>query len=62
MRDQFIKKLSELALKDPRIVLITGDLGFRVLDNYIKDFPNQFINPKSFYHPIVPIFLLVLLY
>ena len=44
MRDQFIKKLSELALKDPRIVLITGDLGFRVLDNYIKDFPNQFIN------------------
>ena len=44
MRDQFIKKLSELALKDPRIVLITGDLGFKVLDNYIKDFPNQFIN------------------
>jgi len=44
MRDQFIKTLSDLARNDPRIVLITGDLGFGVFDDYIKNFPKQFIN------------------
>tara|TARA_Y100000768_G_scaffold383984_1_gene367135 strand:- start:19755 stop:20681 length:927 start_codon:yes stop_codon:yes gene_type:complete len=44
MRDQFIKTLSDLARNDPRIILITGDLGFGVFDDYISKFPKQFIN------------------
>jgi transketolase len=44
MRDRFIQTLCELAEADPRIMLITGDLGFAVLDDYRKRFPKQFIN------------------
>ena len=44
MRDRFIKTLCELAERDPRIMLITGDLGFAVLDEYRRRFPRQFIN------------------
>jgi transketolase len=44
MRDRFIQTLCGLAEADPRIMLITGDLGFAVLDDYRKRFPKQFIN------------------
>jgi transketolase len=44
MRDRFIQTLCSLAEKDPRIMLITGDLGFAVLDEYRRRFPRQFIN------------------
>lgn len=44
MRDRFIKTLCQLAENDPRILLITGDLGFAVLDDYRRRFPRQFIN------------------
>ena len=44
MRDRFIQTLCELAETDSRIMLITGDLGFAVLDDYRKRFPKQFIN------------------
>jgi len=44
MRDRFVHTLSEIAERDPRIMLITGDLGFAVLDDYRRRFPRQFIN------------------
>lgn len=44
MRDTFVKRLSEHAAKDPRIMLITGDLGFAVLTDYWQRFPKQFLN------------------
>lgn len=44
MRDSFIKRLSEMARKDPRILLVTGDLGFGVFDEYRRVFPRQFVN------------------
>ncbi len=44
MRDRFLQTLCQLAEKDPRIMLITGDLGFAVLDEYRRRFPRQFIN------------------
>lgn len=44
MRDSFVRRLCELASRDPRIMLITGDLGFGVLDEYAKRFPRQFLN------------------
>jgi len=44
MRDSFIKRLTILAEHDPRIMLLTGDLGFGVLTNYAKQFPRQYLN------------------
>jgi transketolase len=44
MRDTFIKALEALAERDPRTFLITGDLGFGVLDRFAKRFPRQFLN------------------
>lgn len=44
MRKPFLDKLSELAEKDPKIVLIFGDVGFRFLESFKEKFPNQWIN------------------
>lgn len=44
MRDAFIRRLTTLATSDPRIVLLTGDLGFKVLDDYAQLLPRQFLN------------------
>ena len=44
MRDAFIKRLTQLAERDSRVILITGDLGFGVFDDYSRRFPQQFLN------------------
>ncbi len=44
MRDTFVRTLIELAKKDSKIELVTGDLGFGVLKPYYEQLPNQFTN------------------
>lgn len=44
MRTAFSETLLELAREDPRIVLITGDLGFGVLTSFRDELPRQFVN------------------
>ena len=44
MRDYFIKTLLNEVERNPDIILITGDLGFGVLDTFIEKYPNNFIN------------------
>lgn len=44
MRDYFIKELTKQAKLNPSILLITGDLGFGVFDDFRRLLPNQFIN------------------
>jgi transketolase len=44
VRDAFIARLEEIAARNSRIFLITGDLGFGVLDRYVARFPKQFLN------------------
>lgn len=44
MRDAFIARLTALAQRDPRVMLVTGDLGFGVLTDFAKAYPRQFIN------------------
>ena len=44
MRTAFIRSLMDLASRDPRIVLLTGDLGFAVLDEFRAKHPTQFYN------------------
>ena len=41
MRDNFINALINLAKNDKEIVLLTGDLGFGVLNEFIKKYPNE---------------------
>ena len=44
MRDAFVARLTALAERDPRVFLITGDLGFGVLTEFAKRFPRQYLN------------------
>tara|TARA_Y100000389_G_C17433518_1_gene504133 strand:- start:218 stop:1132 length:915 start_codon:yes stop_codon:yes gene_type:complete len=44
MRDNFLKGLFELAKKDKSVFLITGDLGFKIFDQYIENFKDRFLN------------------
>lgn len=44
VRDAFIRALSELADRDPDIILVNGDLGFGVLTDFIENRPSQYVN------------------
>lgn len=44
MRDHFVQALTEEAEKNKNIILITGDLGFGVLNNFANKLPKQYIN------------------
>lgn len=44
MRLEFVKTLLELAEEDARILLLTGDLGFLVLEPFRDKFPDRFFN------------------
>jgi len=44
MRTSFIETLTELAAEDSRITLIVGDLGFGMVTDFAKRFPDQFLN------------------
>jgi transketolase len=44
VRDAFVATLTRAARNDPRVMLITGDLGFGVLTGFAAAFPAQFLN------------------
>lgn len=44
MRNTFMNTLFERASKDPKIVFITGDLGYSVVERFADELPNQFLN------------------
>lgn len=44
MRKAFINALSNLAAKNKNIYLLTGDLGFSVFEDFMKDYPGQYLN------------------
>ena len=44
MRDTFIEQLTKIARNDPNVLLLTGDLGFGVFENFRKEYPKQFLN------------------
>lgn len=44
MRDAFVKTLIEIAKQDRNVYLVTGDLGFGVLDSFRNQLPDQYIN------------------
>lgn len=44
MRTAFFESLVELAARDERIMLMTGDLGFGVIETFARAYPGRFIN------------------
>lgn len=44
MRNHVIDEITNLAETDDRIMLLTGDLGFGVLENFAAKFPRRYIN------------------
>lgn len=44
MRNAFIATLLQAAREDPRIWLLTGDLGYSVLEGFAAEFPDRFLN------------------
>jgi transketolase len=44
MRTAFLDTLYELAKADRRIVFVTGDLGFSVVEKFMEELPDQFVN------------------
>lgn len=44
MRTAFIKALLKIAEQDQRVVLVVGDLGFGVVEEFAKRFPDRFVN------------------
>lgn len=44
LRKQFTNELIRLAEEDDKIILLTGDLGFNVLEPFIEKFPERYIN------------------
>lgn len=44
MRRALLDTLVDLAERDPRVVLLTGDLGFTVIEPFAERFPERFFN------------------
>ncbi len=44
MRNAFVGALTALAGRDERVVLLTGDLGFSVLEEFADSYPDRFYN------------------
>jgi transketolase len=44
MRETFIRTLCEIAARDERVLLLTGDLGFTVVEPFAERFPERFFN------------------
>jgi transketolase len=44
VRNEFVNELVKLAETDERVMLLTGDLGFMVLEEFEQRFPDRFIN------------------
>jgi transketolase len=44
MRNAFIQSLMNIAKQNPRVIMVTGDLGFSVFEPFIAAFPDRYLN------------------
>ena len=56
MRRRFGKILSKIAEKDKKIVLLVGDIGFGIFDDFRKKHPKRFFNlgPQNNWEKLLP--------
>ena len=55
MREEFSKVIIELAASDESIIMLCGDFGFGMFDDYRKRFPKRFYNLGSCEQSIIGI-------
>lgn len=44
MRTAWIRTLTEIAARDPRVCLVVGDLGYTVVEGFVEQCPGQYVN------------------
>ena len=44
MRNAFSEELTKLSIKNKKIILLSGDIGNKLFDNFKKKYPKRFIN------------------
>ncbi len=44
MRNAFVDEITKIAGKNKKIVLLAGDIGYKLFDNFQKKYPNRFYN------------------
>ena len=44
MRKEFGRFMAEIASKDEKVVLIVGDIGYMIFDEFISKYPERFFN------------------
>ncbi|MBM3708367.1 MAG: hypothetical protein FJW69_08555 [Actinobacteria bacterium] len=44
MRKEFGSFMTEIASKDDKVILIVGDIGYRIFDEFISKYPGRFFN------------------
>jgi len=44
MRNSFVSELTKIAKENEKIVLLVGDIGFGVFENFKKEFPKRYFN------------------
>ena len=44
MRRRFGKIINEIAKKDKKLILLVGDIGYGIFDEFRKNYPNRFFN------------------
>jgi transketolase len=44
MRNAFVKEITNIAKKNKKIVLLAGDIGYKLFDNFQKKYVNRFYN------------------
>ena len=44
MRNTFVQEITNIAQKNKKIVLLAGDIGYKLFDNFQKKYPHRFYN------------------
>ena len=44
MRNNFCKWINDKAKKDNKIILLVGDIGFGIFDDFQRNFPDRYVN------------------
>ena len=44
MRNAFVDEITKISKKDKKIVLLSGDIGYKLYDEFKQKYPNRFYN------------------
>ena len=44
MRNTFVKEIFNMAKRNKKIILLAGDIGYKLFDDYQKKYPDRFYN------------------